>query len=587
MSCTPKDLLSPFEVHLDTLPSRGNVLLANCTLQAGHLVLSNQPFTRVLLPSLWEERCFSCFSHLGEKGIPSNGIWYCTKQCQQADASHHQVEGPLLSDLREKYHSDGFLSDMILVSRTLRKMRCPNPNPNPSDSSAVSSSNSSPNTTPIKSTANDVRALVHHDLSNNHGALELAQQVVSSGLLEHSFHDSTTKSNDKTEQLILTTLRQFACNNFAVTSNLLVAIGSAVCPAGAILNHSCAPNCAVTWNDVTGCQEIRTTRTVEAGEELTHSYLDVAATTEERRRKLLDEYNFVCECERCAGDGPTMVELPLRLQEELEAAMKYHEARDGSGGGGAAGEEGERGDDKSLQTMVASLRSVLQTSNYHWELDNCMRGDLLGVSLPGTSSSSSDDLCAVQELIENVLPSVTTDQESHNVLSRINELQSRWLHPLHLDQLSLTNELLTITLARMDYESAARHLERILAVYECIYQTLSSYHHPMVGLQFYTRGSLLSELKQHEEAAKELSRALKILRTTHGTGAPLVVGLEDLLRRTKFAVTRCCSKCKSSCEKLRPCKCKNVQYCNEQCQKRHWKEHKEEHRRLLRDAKGV
>ena len=97
---------------------------------------------------------------------------------------HHQVEGLLLSDLREKYHSDGFLSDMILVSRTLRKMRCPNPNPNPSDSPSFSSSNSSPNTTPIKSTANDVRALVYHDLSRNHCALELAQQVVSSGLLE-------------------------------------------------------------------------------------------------------------------------------------------------------------------------------------------------------------------------------------------------------------------------------------------------------------------------------------------------------------------------------------------------------------------
>lgn len=42
-------------------------------------------------------------------------------------------------------------------------------------------------------------------------------------------------------------LCSFQCNNFGITDDLLMPIGAGVFPAGAILNHSCDPNCVVTY----------------------------------------------------------------------------------------------------------------------------------------------------------------------------------------------------------------------------------------------------------------------------------------------------------------------------------------------------
>ena len=55
-------------------------------------------------------------------------------------------------------------------------------------------------------------------------------------------------------------------------------LGAGVYPIGALLNHSCDANCVVSYNPSTHAQIIRCMQDVAAGEELTHMYLDAAAT---------------------------------------------------------------------------------------------------------------------------------------------------------------------------------------------------------------------------------------------------------------------------------------------------------------------
>jgi hypothetical protein len=76
----------------------------------------------------------------------------------------------------------------------------------------------------------------------------------------------------------------FQANNFGITDQLQTVIGGGVYPVGAILNHSCAPNCILTYSG--SKQIIRTLRDIEAGEELTHSYVDLCLPTPERRQSL-------------------------------------------------------------------------------------------------------------------------------------------------------------------------------------------------------------------------------------------------------------------------------------------------------------
>ena len=78
-------------------------------------------------------------------------------------------------------------------------------------------------------------------------------------------------------------------------------------PIGALLNHSCTANCVVSYDPVSHAQVIRCLRDVEAGEELTHMYLDAAATSAERRAALKAHYFFDCDCAACtvpAGEAP-------------------------------------------------------------------------------------------------------------------------------------------------------------------------------------------------------------------------------------------------------------------------------------------
>ncbi|KAI8924021.1 hypothetical protein BC831DRAFT_513726 [Entophlyctis helioformis] len=86
-------------------------------------------------------------------------------------------------------------------------------------------------------------------------------------------------------------------------------IGVGMFPLVAMLNHSCAPNCAFVTGDG-GQMLVHTLRDVAAGDELCVSYVDLFAPTWERRGKLLTTKFFWCECSRCVG-GPLSREYEL------------------------------------------------------------------------------------------------------------------------------------------------------------------------------------------------------------------------------------------------------------------------------------
>ncbi|VDK41869.1 unnamed protein product [Anisakis simplex] len=80
----------------------------------------------------------------------------------------------------------------------------------------------------------------------------------------------------------------------------------ALLPIASTVNHSCAPN---LYHSCSGTDEccfiLRTVREIRAGEELLCSYGPLAGchTYEQRRKLLLEQYDFVCECEVCRHEG--------------------------------------------------------------------------------------------------------------------------------------------------------------------------------------------------------------------------------------------------------------------------------------------
>eukprot|EP00928_Gymnodinium_smaydae_P089113 TRINITY_DN73115_c0_g1_i1.p1 TRINITY_DN73115_c0_g1~~TRINITY_DN73115_c0_g1_i1.p1 ORF type:complete len:416 (+),score=53.99 TRINITY_DN73115_c0_g1_i1:54-1301(+) len=80
--------------------------------------------------------------------------------------------------------------------------------------------------------------------------------------------------------------------------------GVGLYPSGAMLNHSCAPNCL--WFVRGGVLFVETTQAVRRGEELTIPYLPVArrcdAKAASRRKRLSKAFGFHCLCIRCTAD---------------------------------------------------------------------------------------------------------------------------------------------------------------------------------------------------------------------------------------------------------------------------------------------
>lgn len=79
-------------------------------------------------------------------------------------------------------------------------------------------------------------------------------------------------------------------------------VGIAVFPSGARFNHSCRPNCRVSFDSL-GCLCVAAADNIPKGSELTITYIDTRAPRVERRAKLLETFAFECECERCVEEA--------------------------------------------------------------------------------------------------------------------------------------------------------------------------------------------------------------------------------------------------------------------------------------------
>ena len=75
------------------------------------------------------------------------------------------------------------------------------------------------------------------------------------------------------------------------------------------MNHSCYPNTSMIFSG-TKAYTIATTR-ILAGEEILNNYGCLFTVTERRARQedLLERYRFVCTCDCCKNDWPTMGKL--------------------------------------------------------------------------------------------------------------------------------------------------------------------------------------------------------------------------------------------------------------------------------------
>ena len=271
-------------------------------------------------------------------------------------------------------------------------------------------------------------------------------------------------------------------NNFVIYDDLIESKGAGVFPVGALLNHSCKPNCILTYQfkENLGFQQIvRAIKDIEPGEEITHAYVDQAQITPLRREKLFNQYHFYCLCEKCVD--------------------------------------------------------AIQSGNHLSKLDESM----LGYRVTST-------LCAIDHEDENLKEADSlfekqfeceSEEEREQILQQVLKIRQDRLHEYSLPMLMTWSRMLDCQLAQQKTASAIVSCRKICEIYERsgIYDNLveGNVVHPLLGLQLFTLGDLLSNQVDTIEQSKFIyKKALFILEITHGKSHEYAMTLKDKINTT-------------------------------------------------------
>ena len=340
--------------------------------------------------------------------------------------------------------------------------------------------------------------------------------------------DATQQELD-TAYCIQRTLNAFQKNNFGIVNNLHSPIGEGVYPCAALLNHSCNPNCILRYKlGVQYCEgqqkyhqpilQIIACRDIDIGEELCHSYVDLALCTEERQNRLLDTHGFVCACKRCKK-GECTVELPQNMKDwslwPLENGLTHGENcvhRANIGLRTAVDLDDALTGCKRL-SEADQARIHQQSSMMHEQANQCMvHGD------------STGELHYLREAIKMY----TTRNSDGGLL----------FSPFYGQLYSLRCSYLSALLANGEIQQALKQCEHIVSFLAVAYSHVQN--HPLLGLQLYTLGDLYSAAATLEESSRDevfLTRkakqaydwAKRVMLVTHGANDPMVMTLEDNL----------------------------------------------------------
>ncbi|KND05090.1 uncharacterized protein SPPG_00764 [Spizellomyces punctatus DAOM BR117] len=349
----------------------------------------------------------------------------------------------------------------------------------------------------------------HEEVLNEIDKSEWAKII--QGVLKFPKMPASTTSQDLFSHLL-----RFRSNNFSIHDGELFVIGEGTFPLGALLNHSCHPNCSVLYEGRE--QVVRTIRDVHAGEELLGTYVDGMGERGERQQTLWSKYGFECDCERCAQGGVDAllgVEGPMSVSEEK-----------------AVGEWLEVELRKPITGLLESLYPVFFPAN---------GGQLATPMIPTTLNTLDTFILTV---FSHVPPSLASSPEEiwnsrhASLLQMIQSLPD----PSPLPRLH-TRRLFTHVSRHLHTHLHSPEPSARLALYVlCMYIISYERFHPMIGVQFVLAAKLCwnegGESGKTGVVIKELCRcAARVVKCTHGNVGGVLKDIEEVLKIVEGAVS--------------------------------------------------
>lgn len=509
---------------------------ATRSIEAGRVVLRNAPLAHVSHVAA-DQRCAYCL-------IPASGTnngklarcgrckvtYYCSRTCQRSDFACHKVECRAITTTTTTT-SNLLNNDTKLLLRTYGRLQTIDTE---CRKETTQQEHEDEACSVIHCGMDHFQNMARFDNSVRMGAamkefqieeqrqLEDIVSKAASILLTHSNKKTGVGDDDKISkqrQVIQSQLKDytsvFRVNNFGIMDSMMNVVGGGVYPLGALLNHSCQPNCLLRFwirPEQPPTMEIVACRKIQSDEELTHSYVELVAMTEQRQEQLQGIYGFTCKCPRCQGH--CTVQLPRELREPnlaMDLTMWLLQRHN-----------------PYFKSNKGKTASLTQVAIEEVELDAAIRVPL------------SDINNALLSTVETLRQQAKQHMTSDNVEGELQCLEQAVSLLLSCGGSSLSRELYRVRGDLLGAYIVAGNVPRALA--ECqhvvAFLCVALVHvpnHPLLGLQLFALGDLLEASLQEGggggEAQCIYEWASQILTVSQGRDSEMVRLLNDKLNR--------------------------------------------------------
>ncbi|MBA0555812.1 hypothetical protein Golob_025967 [Gossypium lobatum] len=480
--------LQPRGLTLSTFPDKGRSLLAARDFYPGEVIISQEPYVCVPNNSLTESRCDGCFSKSNLKKCSAcHVVWYCGSSCQKLEWKLHRLECQLLAKLdKERRKSVTPTIRMMLKLYLRRKLQNENVIPvTAMDNYNLVEALVSPILFSLKlekdmSDIDEKQLLLYAQMAN---LVNLILQLPNIDIKE-----------------IAENFSKFACNAHTICDSELRSLGTGLYPVISIINHSCLPNAVLVFEGRLAV--VRAVQHIPKDSEVSISYVETAASTITRQKTLKEQYLFTCTCVRCNKLGQYD-----DIQES--AILEGYRCRDNRCSGFLLRDSDEKGFVCQQCGLIRNKEEIRKIAS-----------DIKALSDKALKCSSSGNLREALVLYKN-----------------IEKLQKEVCHPFSIILLRTWEKLLEILMQLEEWKEALAICRLTIPVYERVYPGF----HPLLGLQYYSCGKLEWLLGETDDAIKSFTKAVDILRITHGTSTPfmkeLLMKLEEARAEASFKLS--------------------------------------------------
>ncbi|XP_075988833.1 SET and MYND domain containing, class 3 [Anticarsia gemmatalis] len=465
------------------------------SIKAGDLILTEQPFAFVLSSKEQGSRCDNCL----EKGkvLKCSGcqyVHYCGRSCQKDAWVDHKWECANFKRVAPKVLPDGARMLAKIINRLYR-----------GDGHS------------FRSFYSGTSFRMWKDLMSHYSDLKADMKRMDHftslcGVLFEFLRDISLPNTVE----LMGLYGRMVINSFMILDIDMNSIGTGIYLASSILDHSCEPNAVATFDGKT--INIRAIRDMPCLDwnQMRISYIDLMKTPYDRQTELLQNYYFLCQCDRCMDENQIkyahaavclnkQCDQPVNIpwKEDCQLVRKPEKKT----------ENGET-DNRILDEEKTDF------SEEKLESDGKSDTDAIHCRECGTKYTEKyiDVFVKTMEFTHVHLQNMERASVAYvDVCQYCLDRQAGVLHPLNVMHAATLDHAFDALIQVQHWDKACEYADKLIPCFRFYYGD----RNPLLGLLHLKYGKILVYKMESEKALAQLKCAEKIIKMTHGDKHPL------------------------------------------------------------------